>query len=110
MYGQPPTSEGHTRRSRERAESERAVLERTALDRATEAAMLGLGPRLDRNATRDLVARVESDPDARVRIAALGALARCAPKVSARAAWKRAIVDRDPAVRRRAAELAPLLD
>jgi HEAT repeat protein len=85
------------------------VLERTALERASEAATLGLGPRLDRNATRDLVARVESDPDARVRAAALGALARRAPKVSARAAWRRATRDHDRAVRRRCAELAPLL-
>jgi HEAT repeat protein len=71
---------------------------------------LGLGPRLDRNATRELVGFVESDPESRVRAAALAALARAAPKVSARAAWKRATADRDAAVRRRAAELAPLLD
>jgi HEAT repeat protein len=71
---------------------------------------MGLGPRLDRNATRELVGFVESDPESRVRVAALAALARAAPKVSARAAWKRATADRDAAVRRRAAELAPLLD
>jgi HEAT repeat protein len=77
--------------------------------RAAEAVTLGLGPRLDRNATRELVGFVESDPESRVRVAALGALTRAAPKVSARAAWKRATVDRDASVRRRAAELAPLL-
>jgi HEAT repeat protein len=79
------------------------------LERAAEAATLGLNRRLDAHATRDLVSRVESDPDARVRAAALGALVRSAPKVSARAAWKRATRDPDAAVRRRCAELAPLL-
>jgi HEAT repeat protein len=105
MYGQPPTSEAHKRTS-----VRRTALERAGLERAVEAAMLGLGRRLDRNATRELVARVESDTDARVRSAALAALVRAAPKVSARAAWKRATRDSDPAVRRRCAELAPLLD
>jgi len=81
-----------------------------AEERATEAVTLGLGPRLDRYRTRELITRVESDPDARVRSAALGALARRAPKVSARAAWRRATRDIDAAVRRRSAELAPLLD
>ena len=95
MYGQPPNSAAHERRT---------------VTRAAEAATLGLGPRLDRNATRELVGFVESDPESRVRAAALAALARAAPKVSARAAWKRATADRDAAVRRRAAELAPLLD
>ena len=72
--------------------------------------MLGLGPRLDRHAMRELQARVESDPDARVRAAALGALARRAPKANARVAWRRATRDEDATVRRRAVELAPLLD
>jgi HEAT repeat protein len=92
------------------SEAERAALERAAIERAVEAATWGLGPRLDRNATQVLMARVESDTDARVRIAALGALARRAQKVSARAAWRRAVRDDDPAVRRRAAELACTLD
>src|SRR5258707_14919426 len=95
MYEHPPATTAHTRQ---------------AVERAAEAAMLGLGPRLDRYGTRALVVCVESDPDARVRAAALGALARGAPKVSARAAWKRATRDHDPIVRRRAGELAPLLD
>ena len=95
MYGQPPVSAAHERRT---------------VTRAAEAVTMGLGPRLDRNATRELVGFVESDPESRVRVAALGALARAAPKVSARAAWKRATSDRDASVRRRAAELAPLLD
>lgn len=82
----------------------------STLERAVETATLGLGPRLDRNATRTLAGHVESDPDARVRIAALGALVRGAPKVSGRAAWRRATRDTDATVRRRAAELAPALD
>lgn len=82
----------------------------STVERAVATATLGLGPRLDRNATRTLAGHVESDPDARVRIAALGALVRRAPKVSARAAWRRATRDTDAAVRRRAAELAPALD
>jgi HEAT repeat protein len=95
MYGQPPISAAHERRT---------------VERAAEAVMLGLSDRLDRNATRALGVFVESDPEARVRVAALGALVRGAPKVSARASWKRATADRDASVRRRAAELAPLLD
>jgi HEAT repeat protein len=95
MYGQPPISAAHERRT---------------VTRAAEAVTLGLGPRLDRNATRELGVFVESDPEPRVRVAALGALVRAAPRVSARAVWKRATVDRDASVRRRAAELAPLLD
>jgi HEAT repeat protein len=59
---------------------------------------------------RELMVHVQSDPDARVRVAALGALTRRAPKANARVAWRRATRDRDPSVRRRAAELAPLLD
>ena len=51
-----------------------------ARERAAEAATLGLGPRLDVNGTRALLATVESDPDARVRVAALAALVRRAPK------------------------------
>jgi HEAT repeat protein len=81
-----------------------------ARERAAEAATLGLGPRLDRHAMRDLLVGVQSDPDARVRAAALGALARRAPKANARSAWRRATTDVEPSVRRRAAELAPLLD
>jgi HEAT repeat protein len=48
------------------------------------------------------------DDDARVRAAALGALTRVAPD-GAVDAWERARTDPAPAVRRRAAELAPVL-
>jgi len=47
------------------------------------------------------------DEDPRVRAAALGALVRGASNSQAHAAWDSAILDRAPAVRRRAAELAP---
>jgi HEAT repeat protein len=59
------------------------------------------------------VARLEdagaTDPDARVRAAALAALVRTR-SAGARASWDRGVGDAAPAVRRRAAELAPALD
>jgi HEAT repeat protein len=81
----------------------------SARERAAEAASKGLGPRLESNATRALVTTVESDPDARVRAAALAALVRRAPKARARVAWHHATCDDDGSVRLRALELAPLL-
>jgi HEAT repeat protein len=48
---------------------------------------------------------VHGDPDPRVRVAALGALARLPDPPPG--AWSRAAADPDPSVRRRAAELAP---
>lgn len=50
-----------------------------------------------------------SDPDPRVRASALAALVRAAGTQRARSTWRVAIDDSDPAVRRRAAELAPQL-
>ena len=91
------------------ADAQDAEIARAAVQRAAEAAVLGLGDPLDRHGTRALVVLVESDPDARVRATALGALVRRAPKVSARAAWRRALRDQTASVRRRAAELAPPL-
>jgi HEAT repeat protein len=77
--------------------------------RAAELAALGHRSSL---AAAD-VARLEqagaTDPDPRVRAAALAALIR-AQSSGARAAWDRGVVDVAPAVRRRAAELAPALD
>ena len=55
------------------------------------------------------VSAVTADPDSRVRIAALGALVRRAGARPTRIAWTRAAADPDGRVRRRAAELAPLL-
>jgi HEAT repeat protein len=77
-----------------------------ALDRAASAAALGTGALrpLDEGDLEQLLA---SDPDARVRAAALGALARAgSPEVTARG-WATAATDDDAAVRRRAAETAP---
>jgi HEAT repeat protein len=79
------------------------------VERAAAAAALGLAGRCSDADTAALVEQAARDPDARVRGAALGALVRCAPRATARAAWLTAITDRDPAVRRRAAELAPAL-
>ena len=50
------------------------------------------------------------DPSPRVRAAAIGALVRAGTGSTATDAWKRAIDDASPAVRRRTAELAPVLD
>jgi HEAT repeat protein len=57
----------------------------------------------------ELAGAARDDPDARVRVAALGALVRGAGRSVASAAWRRAVTDRDAAVRRRATELAPAL-
>ncbi len=55
----------------------------------------------------ELVGAVRGADDARVRVAALGAVVRTASIEAARDTWEHAALDRDPAVRRRAAELAP---
>lgn len=96
--GVPPRNDAETQTAAARAR-----------ERAAEAASMGLGERLDANATRALLTTVESDADARVRAAALGALVRRGSKPRARDAWLRAANDGDASVRTRAAELAPLL-
>ena len=50
-----------------------------------------------------------ADPDPRVRAASLAALARSAERSAAAAQWRGASRDPDASVRRRAAEVAPLL-
>jgi HEAT repeat protein len=80
---------------------------RTAVERAAHAAALGMRARLPAGAAADLERAVGDDPDARVRAAALGALARAAGRRRATATWRVALADADPAVRRRAADLAP---
>ena len=50
-----------------------------------------------------------SDPEASVRAAALAALVRAGTVRDATSAWRRAVDDPDPAVRRRAADVAPAL-
>jgi HEAT repeat protein len=72
--------------------------------RAAELAALGLRARLPAGALARLTAAC-SDPDERVRAAALGALVRRATLAKAIAAWRTALDDSSPAVRRRAAEL-----
>jgi HEAT repeat protein len=80
---------------------------RTAVERAADAAALGMRARLPAGAAAALERAASDDPDARVRAAALGALARAAGRRRATAAWRVALADPDPAVRRRAADLAP---
>jgi HEAT repeat protein len=76
--------------------------------RAAELATLGHRAPLDAAARARLEAALHDDPDPRVRAAALGALVRAAPG-DATTAWVDALDDDAPAVRRRAAELAPAL-
>jgi HEAT repeat protein len=75
--------------------------------RAATIAAVGHRPALaptDADALSDAAA---SDPDGRVRAAALGALVRRAATARVTRAWRDAVGDPDPGVRRRAAELAP---
>jgi HEAT repeat protein len=57
----------------------------------------------------ELAQVADRDPDPRVRAVALAALVRGAPRPQSTPTWKRAAVDPDPSVRRRAAEVAPRL-
>ena len=79
------------------------------MERAAAAAILGRRTRITADEQRDLAALVESDPDARVRSVALGALVHAAPRRTAARAWRVAARDTDRNVRRRVAELAPAL-
>jgi HEAT repeat protein len=82
---------------------------RSAVERAADAAALGLRDRLPAGAPAELEHAAQHDTDARVRAAALGALARAGGRRRATSAWRRALRDDAPGVRRRAAELAPAL-
>jgi HEAT repeat protein len=79
------------------------------MERAAAAALLGRKPRVSAEDRRELEELSASDPDARVRSVALGALVRAGSKRSAAGAWRHAANDPDANVRRRAAELAPAL-
>lgn len=68
-----------------------------------------LEPPLSEELATELESAIRSHPDRRVRGSALGALVRAASRRRGRAAWQLAVQDPDPAVRRRAAELAPAL-
>jgi HEAT repeat protein len=83
---------------------------RSSVERAADAAALGLSGRLPSEAPADLERAARDDPDARVRAAALGALVRAGGRRRATTAWRAALADPAPAVRRRAADLAPVLD
>lgn len=61
----------------------------------------------DRVDSAELLDAVRNADDPRVRISALGALIRTTPGPEARDGWLVAAHDSEPAVRRRAAELAP---
>ncbi|MBI2168021.1 MAG: HEAT repeat domain-containing protein [Actinobacteria bacterium] len=78
------------------------------IERAAAAAEAGVTGAVDRNVAEQLAEAVQGDPDARVREAALGALARADTEGRVlETAWAAATTDGDGAVRRRAAELAP---
>lgn len=77
--------------------------------RAAAAAAAGIKGKLARPESVLLVATAAADPDPRVRSASLGALVRSAPRRLAAAAWRSASLDPHASVRRRAAEVAPLL-
>ena len=87
------------------------------VERAAAAAAAGLRRPVPAGMSAALEALVNDDEDGRVRAAALGALARlpdpppgASPSAGASlraGAWLRAAADRDPGVRRRAADLAP---
>ena len=79
-----------------------------AVARAAEFASLGHGMPLDRSTLDRLLTAIDSDPDGRVRAAALGALLRAEPAEAA-AAWLLAVADPAAVVRRRAVELGPTL-
>lgn len=83
---------------------------RSAVERAADAAALGLRPPLPSGAAAELEESAADDPDARVRSAALGALVRAGARGRATRAWRRALSDQDPSVRRRAAEVSPAID
>lgn len=75
---------------------------------AAHLAALGLAGRLRGDPLAE-VREASRDPSPRVRAVAVAALVRAAPTRDAVRAWTRATSDPDAAVRRRAAEVAPLL-
>jgi HEAT repeat protein len=88
--------------------SEIPAIDTPSFQRAAQAGSLG-----HRRTTADertqLARIVRADPDARVRTVALSALVRSSPRRVSAPVWRDAARDRDAAVRRRAAELAPAL-
>jgi len=81
----------------------------TAVARAAALAALGRGPALDAATSDDLRSAATTDPDPRVRAAAVAAITRVGVAASALTAWTASVADRAAAVRRRAAEMGPAL-
>jgi HEAT repeat protein len=79
-----------------------------AVARAADLARLGLAGGLTPDQVVAVRRALTDDPDARVRASALGALVRAAAP-DAVGPWRAGTADADDAVRRRAAELGPLL-
>jgi HEAT repeat protein len=90
-----PSPRGHTPRASD------------PVERAAAAAAAGHQPASTRATTARLVELGLTDADERVRVAALGALARVGSRTRLRRVWNAALGDPSPAVRLRAAELAP---
>jgi HEAT repeat protein len=80
----------------------------SAMHRAARAGALG-HREITAEQRRELAVAVRTDPDARVRAVALGAIVRRSSRRDAVPVWREAARDEDPSVRRRAAELAPAL-
>jgi len=78
----------------------------TAADSIERASTVAAGTPAD---ARELAALVTDDPDGRVRTVALARLVRDVPRRLSAPVWRLAVADPAPAVRRRAAELAPRL-
>ncbi len=78
-----------------------------SIARAAAFAAAGLAPEPSAQTEATLARAVAEDPDPRARAAALAAIARVGSPGPAGAAWRHALHDDDPAVRRRAAEVAP---
>jgi len=80
-----------------------------AVARAADFATVALGAAPSGATEARLAEAVTTDPDPRVRAAAIGALARVGTTARAGDAWRRAVGDAEPEVRRRAVEVAPTL-
>ncbi len=85
-----------------------SALDTPSFERAAHAGALGHG-RSTAEQRGTLAVAVGTDPDARVRAVALGALVRSSPRRDAAPVWREAARDVDASVRRRVAELAPAL-
>ena len=79
------------------------------IDRAARIVALGLDEHAAPGAVDAVAVVALRDTDARVRAAALAALARAGTAAAAREAWAHALADPDVIVRRRVGELAPVL-